>query len=209
MINERVLSLDVSSKTGYALLLINENEEFKLEAYGKINKVECPEDEPFPGSYVTWAYKIFSHIEALIETHQPDVLVIEQTCAGSKNAFSQKILEFAHFLLYKYIQETGIKSVFMLTGEWRKIVGSYMNAEEKNRNKEIKAYKKKHGTKLARDAKTGKVIGKVGKKQVTIRLINDIFKDQLIRPLKTTEDDIADAASLSYAYFLKKKKERL
>jgi Holliday junction resolvasome RuvABC endonuclease subunit len=202
---ERVLSLDVSSKTGFSVLNISANGECMLETYGKIDKVHCPEDESYPGSYVTWAYLIFGKIEELIERYQPDVLVIEQTCAGSKNAMSQKILEFSHFLLCKYVQETGIKNFWFLTGEWRKEVGSYMNKSEKELNKYIKDYKKKTGKKLARD-KNNKVVGQVTKKKVTIRLVNDIFKDQLETLLGPSEDDIADAIALSYCYFLRKQR---
>ena len=200
---ERVLSIDMSSKTGYALL-VSHDDACVLEEYGQIPKIECPDNETYPGSYVTWAYLIFGKIEELIDNFRPDVLVIEQTCAGSKNAMSQKILEFSHFLLGKYIQETGIRSVFLMTGEWRKEIGSYMNDAEKKRNKEIKAYKKKHGTRLAKDAKTGKVIGVIDKKKVTIRLINDIFKEQLKAQLGVSEDDTADAIALSYCYHLRR-----
>lgn len=201
---EKVLSLDVSSKTGFSVLTIEDNGKFILETYGQLDKIPCP-DETYPGSYVTWAYLIFNKIEELIEIYQPDVLVIEQTCGGSKNAMSQKILEFAHFLLCKFIQETGIKNVWFQTGEWRKEVGSYMNKQEKEQNKYVKEYKKKTGKKLARD-KNNKVIGTVTKKKVTIRLINDIFKSQLTTLLGPSEDDTADAIALSYCYYLRRKR---
>jgi Holliday junction resolvasome RuvABC endonuclease subunit len=203
MVAERVLSLDLSTKTGYSLL-VSSDEGMSLEAYGQLEKISCPEDEPYPGSYITWAYQCYEKIEALVEWLKPDVLVIEEV-TRSKNALTQKILDYIHFLVCKLIQETGIKNIWFQTGEWRKEVGSFMNASEKDRNKEIKAYKKRTGAKLARDI-NNKVIGKITKKKVTIRLINEVFKDQLKRPIKGTEDDTADAIALTYCYH--KRRER-
>lgn len=203
MISERVLSLDLSTKTGYSLLVLTDKE-MTLEAYGQIDKIPCPDEEPYPGSYVTWAYQCFEKVEELIEWLKPDVLVIEEV-TRSKNALTQKILDYLHFLVSKLIQETGIKNIWYQTGEWRKEVGSYMNKTEKEQNKYVKDYKDKTGKKLARD-KNNKVIGKVTKKKVTIRLVNDIFKNMLQFPLGPSEDDTADAIALSYCYYLKKQR---
>jgi Holliday junction resolvasome RuvABC endonuclease subunit len=200
---ERVLSLDLSTKTGYALLISSDKGPI-LEDYGQIDKIECPENEPYPGSYVTWAYKCYFEVEKLIEKYQPDVLVVEEV-TKSKNPFSQKILDWLHFLVAKYIQETGIRNYFFQTGDWRREVGSYMNATEKKRNKEVREYKKKNKTKLAYDI-NGKRIGVIGKKHVTIRLINDAFKDQLRAPLRRKDEDSADGISLAWAYDLRRKR---
>ena len=197
MVPERVLSLDLSTKTGYSLL-ISSDQGVSLEAYGQVDKIQCPDEEPYPGSYVTWAYKCYEKVEELIELFKPDVLVVEEV-TKSKNPFSQKILDYLHFLVAKFIQETGIKNIFLQTGEWRKEVGSYMNEAEKRRNKEVRKYKKEHKSKLAYDIK-GKRIGMIGKKHVTIRLINELFKDQLKAQLKRKDEDAADGISLALAY---------
>jgi Holliday junction resolvasome RuvABC endonuclease subunit len=177
----------------------------QLEAYGQVDKIPCPDREPYPGSYVTWAYKCFEKVEELIEWLKPDVLVIEEI-TKSKNAMSQKFLDFLHFIVCKFIQETGIKNIWYQTGEWRREVGSHMNEAEKKRNKEVRKYKKEHKSKLAYDITTGKRIGMIGKKHVTIRLINDVFKDQLKEPLKRKDEDTADAIALSYCYHLRKQR---
>ena len=198
MLTQMVLSLDVSSKTGFCFFATN-GEEMRLSDYGQIPKVECPPQYEFPESYIEWAKEIFSTLEVLIVKYQPEVLVIEQTCAGSKSAFSQKILEWIHFLLADYIVAKDFTVKYLLTGEWRKEVGSYMNAEEKKHNKAVKDYKKKNKTKVAKDA-NGKRIGIVGKKHVTIRLINSVFADQLTEPLKRKDEDTADAIALGLCY---------
>jgi len=203
MISERVLSLDLSTKTGYCLML-SSDEGMILEAYGQVDKISCPEEEPYPGSYITWAYECYNKVEKLIEEYQPDVLVVEEV-TKSKNALSQKILDYIHFLVSKFIQETGIKNIYLQTGDWRSEVGSYMNDLEKKRNKEVrdykKAYLKKHGKKttVAYDI-NGKRIGMIGKKHVTIRLINETFKNQLKAPLKRKDEDTSDGISLCWAY---------
>jgi Holliday junction resolvasome RuvABC endonuclease subunit len=203
MSTERVLALDVSSKTGWCLILSHMDGSFSLEAYGQVPKIPCP-DEKYPDSYVTWAYLCYDPIEKLFNEYAPDVLVVEET-TKSKNSFSQKILEFAHFLLAKLIKETGIKNVYLQTGEWRKQVGSYMNNDEKKRNKEITRYKEEHGTKLARD-KSNKVIGKITKKHVSIRRANEIFGSYFKTPLRKKDEDAADALCIGMAYHLKRMK---
>ena len=51
-----------------------------------------------------------SKILELINQFAPDILVIEETCAGSKNVYSQKILEWTHFLVAKFIYEKMLKN---------------------------------------------------------------------------------------------------
>lgn len=201
MTEKRILSLDVSTKTGWALLISSDKGPI-LEAYGQIPKVECPEEEPYPGSYVTWAYQCFNPVEAVIEECMPDILVIEEV-TKSQNPFSQKILDYIHFLLAKFIKETGIPCVYMMTGQWRSAVGSYMNVAEKKHNAAVRKYKEKNKSKIAYD-ENGKRIGIIGKKHVTIRLINDTFKGQLKKPLIRKDEDTADAIALALAHHLRR-----
>lgn len=198
MLPQKVLSLDVSSKTGFCFFSTSDNGMELLE-YGQIPKVECPSDLEFPSSFVVWAWNIFDTLETLIDKYKPDILVIEQTCAGSKNAMSQKILEATQHLLAEKIHKEKLKSIYYMTGFWRKEIGSYMNAEEKKQNKAVKEYKKKHKTKVAKD-ENGKRIGIIGKKHVTIRLINSVFAGQLKEPLKRKDEDTADAIALGLCY---------
>jgi hypothetical protein len=197
LISERVLTLDLSSKTGYNLV-ISSDEGIHLEAYGQVPKIECPESS-YPVSYVLWAHEIFNKIEELVIKYSPDTLLIEETCAGSKNVYSQKLLEWSHFLVAKLIKDTGIKSVYMQTGVWRKEASSYMNSEEKLHNKEVAKYKKQNNTKIARDIK-GKRIGKITKKHVAIRRANEVFGKYFDKPLRKKDEDLADSLCISLAY---------
>lgn len=208
MSTERVLSLDMSSKTGWAFM-ISSPEGVSLEAYGQIPSIPEPQDAPYPASYVNWAYMCFSKIVVLLDTYAPDILVIEETVAGSKSVYSQKILEYIHFLVAKLIRDTGIRVKYFLTGEWRVVVGCLMTKDEKIRNKAVREHKKKleadGATKKtrARD-KDGKAIGEIGKKHVNIRRANEIFGASLAKPLIKADEDMADALLLGYAYHMRR-----
>lgn len=205
---ERVLSLDISSKTGWTLQ-VSSDSGISLEAYGRIDKSIEPKGS-YPSNYVIWAYGIYSQISDLIDSHAPDVLVIEETSKGSNNAYSQKILEWTHFLVARVITEMKIKYRYFMTEEWRRIVGcNRMSKEDKLRNKEVRDYKKdfekKHSKKttVAYD-KNGKRIGLVGRKHLNVRKANEIYGAQLDEPLIQADEDKADALLLGYAYHLKR-----
>lgn len=199
---ERVLALDMSTKTGWAFYL-SSDVDFSLETYGQIPKSSEPV-ESYPGSYVTWAYLVFADILALIERFTPQVLVIEETSGGSQSAYSQKILEFIHFLMARYIKETGIKVLYFQTETWRRIVGCKMTINEKDQNKKIRAVKKQNPDIKVVKNESGKRIGKVGKKHVNVRVANELLGKFLKEPLILAREDEADAMLLGLAYHMKK-----
>ena len=204
MVEEKILALDISTKTGYASMVSSDQGIF-LESYGTLPAIHMPEGT-YPASFVDWAYSVFKEISELIDRFAPDCLVIEETVAGSKGVYSQKILEWIHFLLAKFIKETNIKTVYFLTGQWRSIVGAKMTKEESKHNKEVKEYKEIHKTKIARD-KNGKRIGKLTKKHINVRRANEVFGAFLKEPLRQKDQDHADALMLGYAYHLRRVKE--
>jgi len=199
---ERVLALDISSKTGFSFFL-SSDKDFSLEEYGQIPKSSEPL-EPYPGSYVTWAYQVFAAILALIEKYTPNVLVIEETSGGSKSAYSQKILEYIHFLVARYIKESGIKSVYFQTETWRRIVGCKMTKNEKDQNKKIKGAKKQNPDIRVVKNESGKRIGKIGRKHVNVRVANELLGKFLKEPFILANEDEADACLLGMAYHIKK-----
>lgn len=200
---DRVLSLDISTKTGWALMVSDESS-YVLETWGHIKKTSEP-DGRYPGNYVDWAYQCFGEIVKLIDAHQPTVLVIEETASGSKNLYSQKILEYTHFLVARLIRDTGIKAVYLMTEEWRRLSGCQMTKEEKKKNATRSKQKKETGVKLARDA-SGKIMGKITRKHVNVRRANEVFKQYLPEPLKMKDEDTADALLLAYTYHARKTK---
>lgn len=200
MMKSRILALDMSTKTGYAVIDI-EGDKFTLISDGTLEKVSEPEGR-YPENYLDWSQQCISKIIDVYNEFQPDELVIEETAKGSKNNMSQKIVEFVHYELALCFEKGGIMydkpRRFFLTEEWRRIVGCRMNDAEKKQNAEVRKQKKK-GIKVCKD-KDGKRIGKVGKKHVNVRRANEVYGLELI--LK--DEDRADALLLAHALFLEK-----
>lgn len=184
--------------------MVSTDSGIELEEYGTLPAIHEP-DGSYPSNYVIWAYAVFNEIEVLIKRFRPDVLAIEETVAGSKAVYSQKFLEWVHFLLAKYIKESNIRSVYLLTGAWRSEVGAKMTKEESAHNKYVKEYKEKHTTKVARDIK-GKRIGKLTKKHINIRRANEVFGKFLKTPLRKKDEDTADSLLLGHALHLRRLK---
>lgn len=177
----------------------------KLEEYGTLPAIHEPEGS-YPANYVIWAYSVFSEIESLIKKYSPEILAIEETVAGSKEVYSQKFLEWVHFLLAKYIKESGIKYTYFLTGAWRSEVGAKMTKEESKHNKAVVKYKELNNTKIARDI-NGKRIGRLTKKHINIRRANEVFGKFLKVPLRKKDEDTADSLLLGFALHLRRFKE--
>lgn len=200
MSSTKILALDISTKTGWSSL-VSTPDRLVLEAYGKITQIPEPPGV-YPENYIDWAYMCFSKIQELIGTYNPDVLVIEETASGSKNVYSQKILEFIHFLVAQMIKNIKIKAVYIMTEQWRRETGCIMSKSEKDQNKAVKKYKETAGTKVAYNS-DGKRIGKIGRKHVNVRRANEVFGEFLSEPLKKKDEDKADSMLLGYAYHLR------
>lgn len=201
MQTERILSLDMSTKTGWAVL-VSSADGYHLEAYGQVPQIpELPGQ--YPANFVEWAYVLYGKVVELVDSYAPDVLVIEETASGSKSIYSQKILEWLHFLVAKMIKECHIKTVYLMTEQWRRETGCVMSKEEKKKNKEVREYKKNHDVSIAYD-KNGKRVGIVGRKHVNVRRANEVFGAFLKEPLRKKDEDTADSLMLAYCYHLRR-----
>jgi hypothetical protein len=201
----RILALDISTKTGWAIIDV-EDGEFTIFQSGTLKKEEEFKLGTYPVNYLYWARECFGHIKVLLDTYQPDELAIEETSKGSKNGMSQKILEFIHSEFAQYFEEmdNGGKRYprrYFLTEEWRRICGCVMNKAEKKQNAEVRKQKAK-GIKVCKN-KEGKRIGLVGKKHVNVRIANEVYGLDLI--LK--DEDQADALLLAHALYIEKFKK--
>jgi hypothetical protein len=200
---EKILALDISSKTGWSLLS-SDGKDCTLLDYGKLSKFKEP-DIAYPNSYIIWAEQIFSEINTLWLRNTPDVMIIEETSGGSKSAYSQKILEWVHFLVAKNLVMGHTKAVYLLTEQWRRETGCLMSKEESKHNKEVKKFKEKNETSIAYDI-NGKRIGKITRKHVNVRRANEVFSKFLKEPLRKKDEDTADSLLLGYCYHLRKAK---
>jgi hypothetical protein len=193
----------MSTKTGWASM-VSTDDGIQLEAYGTIPQIHTP-DGIYPANFIEWAYLIFAGISELIDRYAPDTIVIEETAAGSKAIYTQKILEWIHFLVAKLIVDMGVKVVYLMTEQWRRETGCLMSKEESKHNKSVRDYKKKNETSIAYDIK-GKRIGRITRKHVNIRRANEVFGEFLKTPLKKKDEDTADSLLLGYCYHLRRLK---
>ena len=190
----RVIALDISSKTGYAIF-----DDGKPVAWGTIFPDKTPKDfGEYPFNYPEWAAYTIGRLfnEVITKYHNDDTcLVVEETNGSSKNNYSQKQLEFLHNHLLQALWADGIKKVFYVrTGEWRKAVNARLSKEEKSLNSKISRIKKKTGKKLAKI--DGKVVGRKGRKHVSIRVVGELLGIELQRK----DEDTADALLLGLGY---------
>ena len=181
----RVLALDASTKTGWALFI-----DGKLYESGALDPVyvddfnvnKDPQLSPkYPFNVIDGARLVARQVhDLLLMTWPLDVVVVENTNKG-KNRHTQRILEFIHFALLELFRETKQPMVYMDTSEWRKIVGLWMTKEDKKNNRDVGAGKKR---------------GRVTKKHLAVRTVNERYGMKL----KLKDNDQADAILLGQAY---------
>lgn len=182
----RVLALDASTKSGWALFV-----DGQLSNSGVLDPVPVEDfnvnkdpqlSTKYPYNIVEGARKITAQVLDLVRRCGTlDVVVIENTNKG-KNRHTQRILEFMHFCILVMLQELPQKMAYMDTSEWRKIVGLWMTKDDLKNNRDVKAGKKR---------------GKVTKKHLAVRMVNEKYPDlKLIQK----DNDQADAILLGLAY---------
>ncbi len=194
----KILALDISSHAGYAVVEV-EGEEKKLIGYGIVEKkAGVKEYGPYPWSYLEVANEVANALMDLVQEHNPDVVVIEETNLG-KNRYAQKLLEFIHatFLELASNRLTHNQVVYISSSAWRSALGLQMTKEQKKANAKLAKAKKEaqaSGAKL--DKKALGVRGKVTKKHLAVEHANKVFDLKL----KVKDNDIADAICLALAH---------
>lgn len=196
----RVLVLDISTSTGWALL------EGQMGSIPKIIETGIvSNDKPvssfgeFPFSYLHAARSIASKVCLVAFTRQVDVIVIEEINKPGRfgSRYAQKVLDFIHCLVLQDIfqHRPDWKVVYINTSDWRKAIGGNLTKDDKATNVKVRKLKKagnKEGLKALG------VRGKINKKHVALRYVNKTFG----LDLKVKHDDIADAICQGVAYFL-------
>lgn len=195
----RILALDFSTSTGYAVLEKDEGKDPVLVSYGviKLPKPILAYGE-YPFSYYKAAESLIEMTKELLAEHNPDVVVVEETNLG-KSRYSQKALEFFHCLFSQTMcyraQQTSV--IYLSSSAWRQALGLQLSKEEKKANAKLAKAKREateKGEKL--DKKTIGIKGKITKKHVAINYVNQ----RLGLELKAKHDDIADAICLALAF---------
>ncbi len=192
----KVLSLDISTNTGYALL---DFERACPLLWGNVwNEEKVDTFGPYPYSYLYAADNLADKICDLVYKHKPDKIVIEETNKG-KSRYTQKILEFIHCCVLHKIAGTGLKNevFYISTSDWRRAVGIELTKEQKKANAKLSKAKSKAGGKLtpAQKKELG-VKGRITKKHVAVIEINKRFNLNFAQK----DNDIAEAILLGIAF---------
>lgn len=179
----RVLAIDLSTKSGWAVF-----EDTTLKASGNLghqpvedfNVNADPNFSPkYPWNIMDAAECVAANVHALVSVHEPEHIVIENTVKG-RNRHTQRLLEWLHFtLLFKLRHGVGI--TYMDPSEWRKIVDMRLSKDQKKNNRDVSAGKKR---------------GRIGKKHLSVAMVNEKFS----KTLKLKDNDEADAILLGLAF---------
>lgn len=186
--SHRVLALDVSTKTGWALFV-----DGKLADSGELAHVKGvdfnvnndPQERPnYPHNILDVAEEVVRRIERMMCTLPAlDVVVVENTNKG-KNRHTQRMLEWIHLELVRFFRKSALPFRYIDSSEWRGIVEMKMSKEDKKNNRDVSAGKKR---------------GRINKKHLAVRMCEQKFGLKL----KMAENDRADAILLGLAYVTK------
>lgn len=188
----KLLSLDISSKTGWSLFVDGTLTDRGLIELGR----PILDFGPYPWCFIRAAQEQNGKILKLIDEHKPTAIVVEETNLG-RNRYSQKFLEFLHCKFVESLDNEQISVYYINSSTWRKILGQGLSAEDRKNNSKLsraKSNAKQAGKKL--DKKALGIKGRIGKKHISVRWVNDNFG----LDLKMKDNDIADAICLGKAY---------
>lgn len=130
----KILGLDVSTKTGYAVM-----EDGKLIEYGLLQTEEEDLELIQDFKFLKRAESAAGKIVDIILRHKPDYIFCEQTNAGQFRD-SQKLLEFTHCKILTEIVKLGMSKIYFYvdTSAWRSTLGVKLNKEQRKHNKAVK-----------------------------------------------------------------------
>jgi Holliday junction resolvasome RuvABC endonuclease subunit len=189
----KIMGLDLSSKTGYAII-----SDGKLESFGKITTdgvFLTHEIQEY--NYIYQARAIANRLLNLIKRANPDYIIIEQTNLG-RSRDTQKGLEFVHYAVLDMLEILGLdtKIAYVDTSAWRRVLKLKLTKEQRahnRKNAELRRKKRRGEAKAA--PKKGE--GKITWKHLSVSWANEKFG----LSLKLVDNDMADAIALAeYGY---------
>ena len=190
----KILALDISTKTGYAVLTQHPGEPIGLVQHGLIqNPKKINEYGDYPFSYHAAADNMAKELWSVVTAVNPDVIVIEET-NSSKARYTQKILEFIHcsFLTQAYSPgKSPPQIVYISTSTWRRNLGLTLSKEDKKNNAKVNRAKYAGKSKKELGLK-----GKITPKHLAVAYVNERFG----LTLKVKDNDRADAICQGLAF---------
>jgi Holliday junction resolvasome RuvABC endonuclease subunit len=171
----KILGLDISTKTGFALI-----EDGQLINYGLI-KISPTGHSDY--ELLDLAQALSKEIAIKVSNSNPDKIAIEQTNPGRFRV--QKLLEFIHMATLIDLRALGAQSKveYLDTSRWRSLIKMRLSKDQKDHNKKVKAKKAK---------------GKITAKHLSVAWVNAKFD----KKFKQKDNDICDAICLAYAAYI-------
>lgn len=214
----KVLALDLSTKTGYALF----EDGAQLIASGCLYTpaFEVFKVQTYPNCLINYAKSVASSVADLVSKTNPDIIVIEETNKTGRfgSRHSQKLLEWVHLLVLLTIRELWPEQaektiLYINTSDWRKKLGLSVLNSKKAAKPYLKQYtalakaaqglKGKEKKKALDELKLFKqdlvkrcIHGKIDKKSISVAYVNATFGKSLFKG----QNDEADAICLGMAY---------
>jgi hypothetical protein len=188
-----VLSLDLSTKSGWALAEFDYTKEKPLLVdYGATKKIAV-KDSQSPIELYGRAWDVVNQIDVILEQHKPNCIVIESVNRG-RARFSQLQLDFIHFaIIHELLGDYGIDAIkYIDTSKWRKTLELKLSKEDKINNKKWKDYRINNFL-----PKPTKGKGKKTWKHLSVEYVNKTYNKEF----KQKDNDICDAICLLDAYF--------
>lgn len=184
----RVLALDISTKTGIALLCGNMGDSVPELVSTELVQQD-QNKEPYPWNYLIRANQLADKVVSVVSGYAPDVIVIEEL-NSARARLTQKLLSFLHCMILQRLREQcpGVKVAYISTSAWRKVTQVALSKQDKDINRKINQGKSK---------KELGVKGKKTTKHVSVRVANEMYGKEY----KTKDNDITDAILLGVAYF--------
>lgn len=184
----RILSLDLSTKSGWAVFVDGKYEksgELKQVKVENFNVNDKPWTQPeYPWNIMDAANSIAIGIEKLIIQEQPTFIVIENSVKG-KNSQTQRLIEWFHFTVLTILKNRSLPFAYMMPSEWRSAVNLRLSKDEKKNNRDVSAGKKR---------------GKITRKHLSVNMVNELYP-HLNLILKN--NDQADAILLAVGFLNK------
>lgn len=200
-----VLSLDLSTKTGWALFIDN-----SLKDKGVIELKKRPKEMgPYPFCFAWAADEIGNGVSSLVDiicTNFNGVLtVVIEEVNLARQRLTQKLIDSIHHSVILYLmQKPNLDIHYLSSSEWRKGVSLALSKEDRKNNQKVsrakaKAKNSEGKVDIKEFNKLKKEIGVSGKKnwkKLAVEMCNQKYNLEL----KQKDNDIADAILIAEAY---------
>lgn len=169
----RVVGLDISTKTAYAVL----DTPCDLVGYGMC-VIDVPSDAT-TFQLVNLAEQQAKNIIKTVLYYCPNQIFIEQTNPSRHQ--SQRLLEYIHCAVIQELRKHNLqdKTIYVYTSEWRHALNLRLSKAQQKHNRQVSQ---------------GRVRGRITPKHLSVAHVNQQFETTF----KLKDNDICDAINIAY-----------